>query len=288
MAEYRTIRMAFWTDPYIEELEPEAKLLYMYLFSSPHTNNLGIIEATRRKISYETGISVSNVNKYLSKFAKSGKVVIDEDHNALLLTRFIKHQSATSPKVVAGLKKLIPSIPSKQFADTLFALYPTVFNGCEYRIDTISIRYQSDDDTVSIPSAEKEREMEMEREDEYYLCAEQAHAQQSAPAVIGFPLNTGEIHNITEADIDHWQEIYPGVEILTELRRMLGWLETHPRQRKTRSGIGKFVNGWLDKAQNRSRPQGASPEAQSRKSWAELDEERSRAEFLRMTGGANG
>lgn len=122
----------------------------------------------------------------------------------------------------------------------------------------------------------------------YSLCAEQAHAQQSAPAVIGFPLNTGEIYNITQADIDHWREIYPGVEILTELRRMLGWLETHPRQRKTRSGIGKFVNGWLDKAQNRSRPQGASPEAQSRKSWAELDEERSRAEFLRMTGGANG
>ena len=45
MAEYRTIRINFWNDPFIEELDPKAKLLYIYLFTCPHANNLGIIEA---------------------------------------------------------------------------------------------------------------------------------------------------------------------------------------------------------------------------------------------------
>lgn len=36
MATYRTIRMDFWNDPYVEGMEPQDKLLYVYLFSSPH------------------------------------------------------------------------------------------------------------------------------------------------------------------------------------------------------------------------------------------------------------
>ena len=63
MAEYRTIRMGFWTDPYIEELDAKAKLLYIYLFTGPYTNNLGIVEATRRKIAYETAMTVQEVDK---------------------------------------------------------------------------------------------------------------------------------------------------------------------------------------------------------------------------------
>ena len=33
MAEYRTIKMSFWNDPYVEELSASGKLLYMYLFT---------------------------------------------------------------------------------------------------------------------------------------------------------------------------------------------------------------------------------------------------------------
>jgi len=286
MAEFRTIRMSFWTDPYIEELEPEAKLLYMYLFSSPYTNNLGIIETTRRKISYETGVSVSNINKYLAKFSKSGKVVIDEEHNAILLTRFIKHQAATSPKVIAGLKKLVPDIPSKRLADTLFAMYPAIFEGCEYHTDIISIPYVKGTDTVCIPSGEKEREREKEREEEYSFCAEldkPAHAPE-ADAAISLPLVSGEKHNVTQQDVAHWQELFPGVDVLSELRRMLAWLEANPRQRKTKNGIARFIQGWLDREQNRSRTTNASPAAtQPRLTWQEEKEKRDLEAFLNDT-----
>ena len=61
MATYRTIRMDFWNDPYVEGMEPQDKLLYVYLFSSPHTNNLGVLTVSRRKIAFETGLTEEGV-----------------------------------------------------------------------------------------------------------------------------------------------------------------------------------------------------------------------------------
>lgn len=57
MATYRTIRMAFWSDPYIETLSASEKLLYLYLFSCPHTNNLGLLAVSRRRMAYDTGLT---------------------------------------------------------------------------------------------------------------------------------------------------------------------------------------------------------------------------------------
>ena len=54
-ATFRTIRRTFWTDPYIESMSPARKLLYIYLFTSPHTNNLGVLNTTARRIAFETG-----------------------------------------------------------------------------------------------------------------------------------------------------------------------------------------------------------------------------------------
>ena len=61
MATYRTIRMAFWNNPAIEDMPPEQKLLYLYLFTSPHTNNLGVLSVTVRKIAFETGLDEDDV-----------------------------------------------------------------------------------------------------------------------------------------------------------------------------------------------------------------------------------
>ena len=109
-------------------------------------------------------------------------------------------------------------------------------------------------------------------------------------AVISLPLVSGEMHPVTQEAIEHWHEVYPGVDIAAELRRMLGWLEANPKQRKTKNGIARFINSWLDREQNRNRAspvtqgkQQALSQLQTRKTFAEMDEERTRAEFLRMT-----
>ena len=66
MATYRTIRMAFWSDPYIETLSASEKLLYLYLFSCPHTNNLGLLAVSRRRMAYDTGLKEEAVDALIA------------------------------------------------------------------------------------------------------------------------------------------------------------------------------------------------------------------------------
>jgi hypothetical protein len=83
-------------------------------------------------------------------------------------------------------------------------------------------------------------------------------AQSSAPeadaqpvAAILLPLNDGTEHPVTAADVDTWAELYPAVDVPQELRAMKGWLNANPTRRKTKSGVNRFVNSWLAKAQNK-------------------------------------
>ena len=79
------------------------------------------------------------------------------------------------------------------------------------------------------------------------------------PAIISLILNDKSEWPVTQSDIDGWAELYPAVDILQELRKMRGWLDANPAKRKTKSGIRRFVNGWLAKEQDKGHP--AQPSA---------------------------
>ena len=194
MAEYRTIRMAFWNDPFVEELEAGEKLLYLYLFTCPHTNNLGILEVSRRKIAFETGLDVETVNAGLQKLEKAGKIVTDATF--ILLTRFIRHQTTTSPKIAQALKGMLAGVSSAKLRHALYSGYPSIFGGLSqsgYHTDTISIGYQGHTDTVSIPyrdhidtvgipPAEEEREEEDNSTLTSFECLSESAPLPDAPA----------------------------------------------------------------------------------------------------------
>ena len=51
---------------------------------------------------------------------------------------------------------------------------------------------------------------------------------------------------------------YPDVEIADELAKMRAWLFAQKTRRKTPSGLNKFINSWLDRAQNQNGRGGSS------------------------------
>jgi hypothetical protein len=73
----------------------------------------------------------------------------------------------------------------------------------------------------------------------------------SGPKVISLILNTKKEYPIFQKQVDEWQSLYPAVEIISELRKMLGWLNANPTKRKTKHGILRFVNNWLAKQQDK-------------------------------------
>lgn len=122
MAEFRTIKMSFWSDPFIESLDDKSKLLYIYMITCSHTSNLGILDVTARKIAYETGLSEEDVKAGMDLLREEGKIITDG--TAILMLNFINNQTSGAPKVILGLRKLFEKLDSRMFRKALLAKYP--------------------------------------------------------------------------------------------------------------------------------------------------------------------
>lgn len=91
MSKLRSLSTAFWSDPFIEDLTPQQKLLFIYLITNDKTNMLGIYENSIRKMSFETGINKSEIEKALKEFESKGKVKYI--NNYVVLINYMKHQN---------------------------------------------------------------------------------------------------------------------------------------------------------------------------------------------------
>lgn len=75
--------------------------------------------------------------------------------------------------------------------------------------------------------------------------------QDATPVVAKIVLNDKSIYEVHQSSVDHYKELYPAVDIIQELRNMQGWCEANTANRKTRKGIDRFINSWLQKKQDR-------------------------------------
>ena len=64
----------------------------------------------------------------------------------------------------------------------------------------------------------------------------------------------GNYYPVMADEVEKYRELYPAVDTDQEFRKMIGWLDANPKNRKTPKGIQKFINGWLSRAQDSARP----------------------------------
>jgi hypothetical protein len=92
---------------------------------------------------------------------------------------------------------------------------------------------------LSANDADKTRTREEKRREE---------KEQEQAAEITIPLEDGSEHPVTGSEVGEYRKAYPRIDVLAELRKARAWCVANPGQRKTRRGVGKFVNGWLSRA----------------------------------------
>ena len=68
-------------------------------------------------------------------------------------------------------------------------------------------------------------------------------------------LKDGTDYEVQDVDVLQWQKTYKELDVHLELDKMESWLDANPKKRKTKTGIKKFINGWL----NRANEKGGSP-----------------------------
>lgn len=220
MATYRTIRMSFWNDPAIESLPPADKLLYLYLFTCPHANNLGVLSVSLRKMAFETGLSEDAIRRGLAAFESSGRIVRDGGH--VWVCGFIRHQCSTSPKILTSLRALFPTVESAAIRAAILERYPHLFEAVPYPSDR-----------VSVPFGESEKE----REKEDLIGKPEARGAFYPPDENALPIPLSLLEAL--------QRDFPDVDVEAEINHIRDWQAK--KNQPVRNWM-RFLRTWLSNA----------------------------------------
>lgn len=90
------------------------------------------------------------------------------------------------------------------------------------------------------------------------------YAPTSCEVVANLPQNDGLFFQITKEQYGRWQELYPAVNVKSELSKIIGWLEANPAKRKTARGMLRFVNSWLSREQDKAHMPVLAPQMPAR------------------------
>lgn len=89
--------------------------------------------------------------------------------------------------------------------------------------------------------------------DKYNINTISSELQEKKGTGIMIPLVDGTYFDVPEDKIPLWQQAYPAVNIDQELKKIIAWCDANPTKRKTRRGVLKFINAWLERSQNQGR-----------------------------------
>ena len=117
----------------------------------------------------------------------------------------------------------------------------------EYRLDTECIQDGSNmDPQVRLGKVSKGK-------DNKTSCQVLDEPAPDSRPVIEFVLNDGSMYGVPENDVIKYQQLYPAIDVMQELRNIVAWCDANPKNRKTRSGAKRFVANWLIRSQNNAR-----------------------------------
>ena len=147
MADYRMVQTRIWRDAWFTELETDAKLLFIYLFTNERASVCGMYELPLKFVSFETGIAADRVQELLEQFAAAGKVYYKD--GVFWVANLRDYNESKSPKVRQRIAADIAAIPDGEIKRMYCEHYGI---GYAYSMDALSGAKNtvfSDADTLS-------------------------------------------------------------------------------------------------------------------------------------------
>jgi len=258
MATQRYISTSFWDDEWIQTLDPSEKLLYLYLMTNPLTNIAGVYKITDRRIGFDTGFNLDTIRHIFSKFEKVGKAFRKGEY--IIIPSWPNHQMwEKSKKIKTGIETILLNLDPELIGFLVAIRY-------RYPIDTLSIEYV-------YPSNYLDLDLDLDLDSDLDSYGVKPGAENPAPApsappsppIIEVLTNSKEPYPITQENADLFQVSYPGVDVMAELNKMKAWSFANPKNRKTKNGMMRFINGWLSREQDKSGTGNSPPRYQSDK-----------------------
>lgn len=246
---YGVVKATFWTDPKVEGLSLHAKAIFLHFLTCPELTIVGLVNVSPGIMGYRLGMDTTSVLLAIKELEGIGAVKSDYENQVFWVVNFMKHNKPLGPKQIKGCVSCL-----KLYEFTTLS-------------KDLSKTYRS-----SIQEVCKPQEQEQVHEQEH----EQDPKPKKGDFVLSVPLKDGSAYGITQQQIDHYAELYPRVNIVDELRCLVGWNEASPAKRKTRKGIEKHITGWLGRKLAQLPP--VPPSIAERAAAARAAEEKRKAE----------
>lgn len=116
---------------------------------------------------------------------------------------------------------------------------------CIPRLGKVSIELGKSNNNILSEQAEQKQKQEQQKLENDNQTIEQLY---QGAREYHMPLKDGSEYVVTENDVQEFEKLYPGIDVVAELRKMYGWLKSNKQRQKTKRGMPRFINGWMNKA----------------------------------------
>jgi len=250
MRDYAKVSPQFWIGKTGKSLRgnTDAQLLALYLMTSPHANMIGVFYCPVAYMTHETGITLEGASKALQSLIEGGFCTYDTDADFVWVHEMAKFQIgdelSEKDNQVKGIQKQYDMLPQGIVRKGFFDKYKDAFH-----IVDASQKQKPLARASKAPA--KPGTGTGDRTGTGDDCAESQSA--STPSGILIPLVNGSDFEIPMESIAEWRTAYPAVDVEQQLKAVRVWCLSNPTKRKTSSGVGRFINAWLAKEQDKPR-----------------------------------
>ena len=248
MARIRSIKPEFWTSEQVVECSPTARLLFIGLwnFCDDGGNHPASAKSLKMQVLPGDNFTIAEIEVMVSELLAHGLMVEYEvEGKRYWHVTGWKHQKIEKP-----------SYKHPPFDDAFIAGKSTTIQQPVAEHSPINRRTLGDGPPadVDVDVEGKGEDVEGKGKDS---CADLLSPVTPPEAsVVDLPSTGSHVVPIYQQQVNEFSAAYPAVDIVQQLRAMRAWLLANPKNRKTPSGMLRFVNAWLAKEQNRPR---ASP-----------------------------
>ncbi len=239
MARTRNIKPGFFKNDELAECSPLARILFAGLWTLADREGRG--DYRPRIIKVEVlPYDECNVDALASELVDRGFVIIYEadGRNYFELPTFGKHQNPHKNEESRKLPSSTGAVRCQYESDhgfistALASLLPPSSN------HLVPSTLLGGDETGTEPPEDSE-------------------LHEDSPVVETFPCDgKPDRFDVRQSLIDEFSELYPKLDVPSEVRESRAWILASPSRRKTAGGMRRFLTGWLSKSNNRFRGTG--------------------------------
>ena len=113
MREYGQIQTCFWTDPDIQSLTDQGKLLATYLLTGPHSNGIGCYRLPNGYVQADLGWKNETISKGFTELFRIGFIERCETTFFVVIPKYLKWNKIANPNVAKAREEEFRAIPSK-------------------------------------------------------------------------------------------------------------------------------------------------------------------------------